>query len=72
MTLKTGVIAAKTSAMHYRNKLYFKIQRKVTFSCNNFIRFFDEINAPLVNIRHLLKKHFKLLNINHLYCKNVN
>ncbi len=53
MTLRTGVMADGNSALHYRNKLYFKVCKKKK------ICIFDQINAALMSIRDFFKKHYK-------------
>ncbi len=68
MTLKTEVMAAENSAVHYRNKLHFKIylNRKQLFEIVIiFHNITDLINAVLVSIKciFLSKNIIKILQI---------
>ena len=59
---------ADNSALHHRNKLYFKVfkkQKTIILNCNNisqyycFFCIYYEINAALMSIRDFVQKHEK-------------
>ncbi len=66
MTLKTGPMDSKSSGLHHRNKLPFKInvKNKTILNYNNISQYYCICykNAALVSIRDHLKNTNKIKN----------